>query len=409
MSKWTRYKLKDISSLSNGINFDKSAYTSGVKLIGVSDFKDRVYPDYDSLQEVDSKVVRSGDYLEKGDIVFVRSNGNKELVGRCMMIDRDIPVTFSGFCIKLHLNDKKNFEPVYFNYLFRTRLFKKSMTSTAVGANIQNLSQSRLGNCEVSVPDIYTQKKIAVILSRYDSLIENYKQQIALLTESAQRLFKEWFVDLNFPGHENTKIVDGVPEGWKNAKLGDLAEFKRGKTITKKEATEGIFPVVAGGLEPAYYCNKSNTDKRVITVSGSGANAGYTRMYYEKVWASDCSFVDCSSTNYLYFAYCFLISNKSILDNMQKGAAQPHVYAKDINAMGLCAPTKELLTLFEQSVIKHFDCISYTQSQINCLIEARDRLLPKLMSGEISVETAQSVTSGLGVRKVQTGSPQASD
>ena len=77
MSEWTRYKLKDISSLSNGINFDKSAYTSGVKLIGVSDFKDRVYPDYDSLQEVDPKVVRSGDYLEKGDIVFVRSNGNK--------------------------------------------------------------------------------------------------------------------------------------------------------------------------------------------------------------------------------------------------------------------------------------------------------------------------------------------
>ena len=86
MSEWKRYKLAEIATLSNGINFDKSAYASGVKLIGVADFKDRIYPDYSSLQEVDSKVVRNGDYLEKGDIVFVRSNGNKELVGRCMMI-----------------------------------------------------------------------------------------------------------------------------------------------------------------------------------------------------------------------------------------------------------------------------------------------------------------------------------
>ena len=199
MSEWKCYKLNEISSLSNGINFDKSAYTSGVKLIGVSDFKNRIHPDYDSLQEVDSKVVKSGDYLEKGDIVFVRSNGNKELVGRCMIIDRDIPVTYSGFCIKLRLKDKKRFEPVFFNYLFKTRQFKKSMTGTAVGANIQNLSQSRLGNCEINVPDIEIQKNIATILSRYDSLIENYQKQIKLLEEAAQRLYKEWLVDLRFP------------------------------------------------------------------------------------------------------------------------------------------------------------------------------------------------------------------
>ena len=222
MSGWTRYKLKDISSLSNGINFDKSAYTSGVKLIGVSDFKDRVYPDYDSLQEVDPKVVRSGDYLEKGDIVFVRSNGNKELVGRCMMINRDISVTFSGFCIKLRLNNKNRFEPIYFNYLFRSRLFRKSMAGTAVGANIQNLSQSRLGNSEVCIPDIETQKAIASIIYRYDSLILNYQQQIKLMEEAAQRLYKEWFVDLRFPGYESTEFLDGVPEGWERKKIGDL-------------------------------------------------------------------------------------------------------------------------------------------------------------------------------------------
>lgn len=83
-----KVKIQDIASLSNGINFDKSAYTSyGIKLIGVSDFKNRMYPDFNSLQEVKTEIVKDGDYLCKGDIVFVRSNGNKELVGRCMMID----------------------------------------------------------------------------------------------------------------------------------------------------------------------------------------------------------------------------------------------------------------------------------------------------------------------------------
>ena len=384
MSEWKCYKLNEISSLSNGINFDKSAYTSGVKLVGVSDFKNRIYPDYDSLLEVDTKVVKSGDYLEKGDIVFVRSNGNKELVGRCMMIDSDIPVTYSGFCIKLHLKDKKRFDPVFFNYLFRTRQFKKSMTGTAVGANIQNLSQSRLGNCEVKVPNIEIQHRIATILSRYDSLIENYQKRIKLLEEAAQRLYKEWFVDLHFPDHENTKVIDGVPEGWTPSKLGQLAEFKRGKTITKKDAIEGVIPVVAGGLEPAYYCNKSNTAERVITVSGSGANAGFTRMYFENVWASDCSFVDASTTPFLHFVFCYLKDNKTKIDNMQKGAAQPHVYAKDINSLGICIPIESVLKSFEGKVSKYFDSISSLQSQIRLLTEARDRLLPKLMNGEIT-------------------------
>ena len=385
MSEWKCYKLSEISSLSNGINFEKSAYTSGVKLIGVSDFKNRIHPDYDSLQEVDSKVVKSGDYLEKGDIVFVRSNGNKELVGRCMIIDRDIPVTYSGFCIKLRLKDKKRFEPVFFNYLFKTRQFKKSMTGTAVGANIQNLSQSRLGNCEINVPDIEIQKNIATILSRYDSLIENYQKQIKLLEEAAQRLYKEWFVDLRFPGHENTNIVDGVPEGWTPSQLGQLVEFKRGKTITKKDVIDGDIPVVAGGLEPAYYCNKSNTAERVITVSGSGANAGFTRMYFEKVWASDCSFVDASTTPFLHFVYCFLKDNKTRIDHLQKGAAQPHVYAKDINSLEICVSSESVLKSFEEKVSKCFDTIASLQSQLRLLTEARDRLLPKLMSGEITV------------------------
>ena len=410
MSEWTRYRLKDISSLSNGINFDKSAYTSGVKLIGVSDFKDRVYPDYDSLQEVDQKVVRSGDYLEKGDIVFVRSNGNKELVGRCMMIDRDIPVTFSGFCIKLHLNDKKSFESVYFNYLFRTRQFKKSMTSTAVGANIQNLSQSRLGNCEVSIPDIDTQKRIAVILSRYDSLIENYQKQIKLLEEAAQRLYKEWFVDLRFPGHENSKIVDVVPEGWERKKIGDLiSKTQRTKQVpTNCYQSVGSIPIIDQSKN--YIAGYTDDEECKVSVEIPYIVFGdHTRVlkFIPFSFAKGADGTQLIMTNDLKRMPQSLFYNSlKHVDLSNYSYARHFKYLKEEQIL---VPTELIADRFDSFASKWYKKIQQCRKEIIILTEARDRLLPKLMSGEISVETAQSVTSGLGVRKEQTGSPKPSD
>ena len=280
----------------------------------------------------------------------------------------------------------ENYDNEYVYYLIKNFLPGLKAYNLGTASGREYVSKSNFEKIElVAEQDQEIQKKIGIILSRYDSLIENYQKQIKLLEEAAQRLYKEWFIDLHFPGHENTKIVDGVPEGWTPSKLGQLAEFKRGKTITKKDAIEGVIPVVAGGLEPAYYCNKSNTADRVITVSGSGANAGFTRMYFENVWASDCSFVDASTTPFLHFIYCYLKDNKTTIDNMQKGAAQPHVYAKDINSLELCVPIESVLKSFEGTASKYFDTISSFQSQIHLLTEARDRLLPKLMSDEIEI------------------------
>ena len=272
----------------------------------------------------------------------------------------------------------------YVKYCFD--ILKKDCQQISQGVAQDNLSWKKLSTILFPCPPIEVQNRIVDILSRYDSLIENYQKQIKLLDEAAQRLYKEWFVELRFPGHENTKMVDGLPEGWKIVKLGQLAEFKRGRTITKKEAIDGNIPVVAGGLEPAYYCDKSNTTDRVITISGSGANAGFTRMYFEKVWASDCSFADTSATHYLHFVYCFLRENRTVIDNMQKGAAQPHVYAKDINLLEVLLPTNDMLDSFEQKASKIFDIIASQQSQIRLLAEARDRLLPKVMDGEVEVK-----------------------
>ena len=268
----------------------------------------------------------------------------------------------------------------------KTDFINQCMINSMTGATgRQRVNNEIFKSIEIEFPNIDIKRKIGSILSVYDDLIENNQKQIKLLEEAAQRLYKEWFVDLRFPGYENTKVVDGVPEGWKKGILGDIAIFRRGKTITKTQVHEGDVPVVAGGLEPAYYHNEANTVAPVITVSGSGANAGFSRLYNVDVFASDCSFADSETTPFLFFVYCFLIENRANLNALQKGAAQPHVYAKDINTMELTVPTDDKLEAFCKFVFSYFEKIKVLQKQIQISSQARDRLLPKFINGELEV------------------------
>lgn len=381
MSEW---KLRDCClSISDGDHLPPPKSDCGIPFITISNIDSTNHIDFSNTLFVPEEYYDKLDSIRKAqpdDIIYSVVGS----FGKPVLIKENKKFVFQRHIAILRPNNEI-VDSRYLYYIMLSRDFYMQADSVAVGAAQRTISLTSLRNMKVNLPEVSTQHRIATILSRYDSLIENYQKQIKLLEESAQRLYKEWFIDLRFPGHENTKIVDGVPEGWEKANLGTLVEFKRGKTITKKETVEGHIPVVAGGLEPAYYCNKFNTSERVITISGSGANAGYTRMYFEKVWASDCSFADSSMTPYLHFVFCFLHDNKTIIDNMQKGAAQPHVYAKDINLMETCIPTENVIKSFEERASKYFDTISYLQSQIRHLTEARDRLLPKLMSGEIKV------------------------
>lgn len=312
--------------------------------------------------------------------VIVAMYGQGDTAGRVAI--NKIPLCTNQACCNLIINH----EVADYEYVFYalSTLYDKFVSLKNGGAQ-PNLNAGIVKSVEIPFPDLTTQKKIADILSSYDDLIENNQKQIKLLEEAAQRLYKEWFVDLHFPGYEDVKIVDGVPEVWTEGTLGDVATFKRGKTITKAQIHDGDVPVVAGGLEPAYYHNKSNTVAPVITVSGSGANAGFARLYNVDVFASDCSFADRETTPFLFFVYCFIKNNKPSLNALQKGAAQPHVYAKDINALKLSIPTEKLLAIFCNKVALYFEKIKVLQKQITLLTEARDRLLPKLMSGEIEV------------------------
>lgn len=319
--------------------------------------------------------------IQEGDILYSRRGD----VGRCAFTsEREKGWLCGTGCLKVRI-DKEKAEPKFVFYQLQKAETIGWVVNHAVGSTMLNLNTSILSAVPVDVPEIEIQRKIVSILAAYDELIENNRKQIKLLEEAAQRLYKEWFVDLRFPGYEDVEIVDGVPEGWKLGVLGDIATFKRGKTITKAQVQDGDVPVVAGGLEPAYYHNKSNTVAPVITVSGSGANAGFARLYNVNVFASDCSFADSNTTPYLFYVYCFIKDNKANFDALQKGSAQPHVYAKDINALKALIPTNKLIDDFCDIVSQYFEKIKILQMQIQLSTQARDRLLPKLMSGEIEV------------------------
>jgi len=383
---WKKVKLGEIATFSNGVNFGKESYTSGVKLIGVSNFGNKYFPEYEELDEINEKVLRENDYLKDGDIVFVRSNGNKELVGRCMLIQNPpSPVTYSGFCIRARLNDTATNNPRFFAYYFKSKIFRKSMSNSAVGANIQNLNQGLLSNHEISLPPLETQQKIAHILSRYDEAIENNNKRIKLLEQMAQNLYKEWFVRFRFPGYENCEFENGIPVGWHQGRLSELLEFKRGKNITADEMEEGDVPVISAGLEPSGYHSTSNVQGVSLTISSSGANAGYLAIHYEDIWAADCMFITEKNTKNIYYLYELLNNIRPVIFNQQRGAAQPHVYSKDINNLRLWIPNEELIEnankLFESF---HKEIYQLQRANKN-LAKQRDFLLPRLMSGKIEV------------------------
>lgn len=254
-------------------------------------------------------------------------------------------------------------------------------TTVQATLNVKNLN-------EMPIP-FYSKEytsNVVKILSSLDRKIELNNKINADLEEMAQAIFKNWFVD--FEPFKDGKFVDSelgmIPEGWRVGTLGELCNFKRGKNLLTKNAIDEGVPVVAGGLEPSCYHNVANTGAPVITVSGSGANAGFMRMYHVPVWASDCSFIDISCENF-YFVYCFLKVNSKLLKHAQTGAVQPHVKPSDIHDFELVIPDKESIFEFQDKVIPFFDKIAAIQTESSRLSLLRDTLLPRLMSGEIEV------------------------
>ena len=382
-----KYKLSDLTVDGKGtygiaasaVDYDSQKPT----YLRITDINDDGTINFDGLKSVDDE--NSYKYiLKENDIVFARTGAS---TGRSYFYQKEDGVfVYAGFLIKFSLDPKK-VNPRYLKYYTHSKIYYDWVHSFDSGATRGNINAKTFGDMLLDLPERNVQDEIVSILKEIDDKIAVNRRICENLEAQAQALFKHWFID--FAPFKNGKFVESelgmIPEGWRVGTLGDIAEFKRGKTITKSETEDGSIPVVAGGLEPAYYHSQSNTSSRVITISGSGANAGFTRMYYQPVWASDCSFLDNSSTSLLHTAYCYLKTNKKKVDALQWGAAQPHVYAKDINKLPLVIAPFKILNQFELLITEMFDCIEVNDKENLRLSTLRDTLLPKLMSGQIKL------------------------
>ena len=302
-------------------------------------------------------------------------------------------------------NFQKELSVRYLYYWFKSHIGKHSVDSIAKGTAQKAVPIDGLRNLDIELPPFTIQHRIAAILSRYDSLIENYQKQIKLLEEAAQRLYKEWFVDLHFPGHENTKIVNGVPEGWEKKKIEEFAAIKSGFAFKSKDWQGFGCPVVkikdingtfvlSGSLDcvPIFVAEKANqyilrTGDLVIAMTG--ATIGkigivteddlYANQRVGKFFVKD-RFI-------LPFLFCYF-KEKSTIDLVLKisssSAAQPNISGSQLGSFDFMY-NKELFDKFCDIVQNPFHKIILLQNQIRLLTEARDRLLPKLMSGEIAV------------------------
>ena len=266
-------------------------------------------------------------------------------------------------------------------YWFQSYEGRKKFEALAKGTAQKAVPISGIKTLEIELPSLKSQKRIADILSAYDDLIENNQKQIKLLEEAAQRLYKEWFVDLRFPGHENTKIVDGVPEGWSRGLLKELISVNYGKDH-KKAPDDGNIPVYgSGGLMRK--CNKSLYSGEAVLIPRKGSLNNI--MYVDETfWTVDTMFyVTMKQPHTAVFVYFFVKAFD--MYSMNIGAAVPSMTAKILDAMDVVIPDKETLGRFDKYAKVYFNKIKTLQGQNERLKIARDLLLPKLMSGEVEV------------------------
>ena len=171
--------------------------------------------------------------------------------------------------------------------------------------------------------------------------------------------------------------------------IGDYIVPKRGKNLLTREAIDGDTPIVAGGIEPSAYHNQFNTKSPVITISASGANAGYTNLWSIPVWASDCSYIDDSITKNVYFWYIVLKTRQDEIFDAQTGSAQPHIYPQHIAEMSIGELNINEVEKYNNLVAPLFKMIGENQKENKKLSQLRDTLLPKLMNGEIDLDNIE--------------------
>ena len=411
MSEWQKVKLGELCDFINGGAWsDKEYAPEGIPVLKVTNCKNSGF----SLSELsylpyslEQKYIQNK--LQRNDVIIATVGSHPNLVnssaGRSVIVNSFVEGFYlnqNAVCIRT--KDEEILDQLFWGYYSKYYLFQNYIQMRGKGAaNQMRIAISAIKNYQMPLPPINVQRHIASILSRYDSLIENYQKQIKLLEEAAQRLYKEWFIDLHFPGHENTKIVDGLPEGWERKKVGEIGTVITGKTpstsnkenyggsipfITIPDMHTGIYPVSSVFLSEkgAESQSKKYIPQGALIVSciGTAGLVCITKERCQKNQQINSLILD--DKEMLHYMYFVFLSLKEHLNNIgSNGATMTNVNKSKFEGIDIVVPSSCIIRDFSQRTTPYFENIKSLQSQLRLLTEARDRLLPKLMSGEIEV------------------------
>ena len=409
MNEWKKVKLKDCChSISDGDHLPPPKSNSGVPFVTIANIDATNHIDFGNTMFVPLEYYNNLNDIRKAkcnDILYSVVGS----FGKPVLIKENIPFAFQRHIAILRPNNEIA-DSRFLYYVMLTRDFFMQADTVAIGAAQRTISLTALRNMEVKLPSMETQYRIASILSRYDSLIENYQKQIKLLEEAAQRLYKEWFVDLHFPGHENAKIVDGVPEGWEKKTIDD---------VTCK-VTTGLNPrknfVLGKGSN--YYVTIKNmadntlflddrcdrVDNEALEKINKRSDLKIGDILFSGIGTiGRVALVDIPTNNWNVsesvftlrvndivtkeFLYLMLLSPdmQNYCQSNAHGAAQKGIRMADLKAYSFNLPPFGVIQKFTNLVTPTIKKVSSIRNQIRLLTEARDRLLPRLMNGEIAV------------------------
>lgn len=330
--------------------------------------------------------------------VIVAMYGQGDTAGRVAV--NKVPLATNQACCNLIIDPKiANYQFVYYAL---ANSYDKLVALKNGGAQ-PNLNAQIIRGFKIQLPSIEQQNRIVDILSSYDDLIENNQKQIALLEEAAQRLYKEWFVDLRFPGYENTKIVDGVPEGWSRKPFSEVVTVMSGGTpktdvkdyyagtipfYTPKDSDGSFFAfntvnhISQLGLKN---CNSQYYPAGTVIITARGTVGKTAILAVPMAMNQSCYALKCDSLHSPY--YLFFALNKEVdrLRVMANGGVFNTIIVKTFDHISIFIPTSAVLELFNLTVSPIMEQIKTKMKQNTSLKEARDRLLPKLMNGELEV------------------------
>ena len=381
---WNSVKLGELYTVHNGLSKGSKFFGNGYPFLTFSTVFNNYFipPELDSFVQ-SSEAERQNYSIKRGDVFVTRTSETSDELGMSCVALKDYPnATYNGFTKRMRPFTDRVL-PEFIGYYMRMPSFRGEFLAFSTMTTRASLKNEDLLGLQIRLPEKETQKRIADILSAYDNLVENNQKQIKLLEEASQRLYKEWFVDLRFPGYEDTSIVDGVPEGWEKVGLASIAPIVTGKKDANFGTPDGKYLFFTCAQEPIRAPSYSFDCNAVILAGNGDFNVKLYRGQFE---AYQRTYVfSPNETKHLYLLYHAVRESMRQLFQGASGSTIKFLTKHMLEDITVFVPDKDTLNAFKNvcdAIQKKIECL---KAQIMYSQESRDRLLPKLMSGEIEV------------------------